>query len=157
MRNFYSRTNYVFYLFVAFILIFHSCTDDAEPESKSYNKVSQISAEFSKNLFDLLGESDLKEMIKYSVDIYNYKYPINYKGNTITASGLICVPLNEGHSFPVISFQRGTIVAHHEAPSLSYQTVQNMAIEAIASMGFVVVIPDEIGFGESSNLIKYSP
>jgi pimeloyl-ACP methyl ester carboxylesterase len=132
------------------VFILNSCTKDTDSQEKSYSKLTDISIATATGLFNLMGQPDLASLVNYPIDIYSYTYPMDYRGNSIMASGLICVPVSQGESFPVLSFQHGTIVAHSEAPSVAYTNLQNMAIEAIAGMGYVVVLPDEIGFGESS-------
>ncbi|MDA3892130.1 MAG: hypothetical protein PF517_10750 [Salinivirgaceae bacterium] len=138
---------------VFLILLNQSCLKDETEtsEKKNYTKVSEITIETSQDLFLALGQPLLGQSSAYGVDVYVYNYPINYKGSEIEASGLVCVPKAEGQEFPVLSFQHGTLVAHKEAPSVDYNGLMNRGVEAIASMGYVVVLPDEIGFGASSN------
>ncbi len=140
-----------FFLLYFVVVLIHSCKTDTEPEKKDYEKVHEISIETAQTIFTLMGQPQLFSDVKYQVDVYIFNYPMSYKGKQITASGLVCVPISTGESFPVISFQHGTITAHTEAPSVDYMNLQNLAVESIAGMGYVVIIPDEIGFGASSD------
>jgi pimeloyl-ACP methyl ester carboxylesterase len=91
-------------------------------------------------------------MVKYSVDIYTYNYQVTYKDRPLTLSGIICVPVSVGNEFPVLSFQNGTITANSEAPSILFNSLQSIAIEGLAGLGYIMVIPDKIGFGASAEV-----
>ncbi|MBM3421536.1 MAG: alpha/beta fold hydrolase, partial [Bacteroidetes bacterium] len=105
------------------------------------------------NLISLIGAASpevaaLTRHVRYDVDVYIITYRSTLYNDNITASGLVCVPVANG-AFPVLSFQNGTNTIHANAPSVnpadfSYQLIQN-----VASMGFVVIIPDYPGFGSS--------
>lgn len=133
-------------------ILFVGCTKDSEPEKKDYKKVLNLSLETIKPLFINAGQAQLAGLANYSVDIYTYNYSMNYKGKPIIESGVICVPISSGESFPVLSFQHGTITAKNEAPSLSYNSLQSISVESLAALGYIMVFPDEIGFGASSDL-----
>jgi len=96
------------------------------------------------------GQGSLSASIRYSVDVYKLIYPMEYQGKTINASGLVAVPISEGEKFPVLSFQHGTMVAKSEAPTVDILGAQAMSVSALAGAGYVVVVPDYIGFGESA-------
>lgn len=142
-------------LITIFTLLIVSCSkDDDEPaEVKNYKHVGTVSADLAKGLLIALEQIELSAQVKYDVDLYTYKYQTGFRGQEITASGLICVPISSGMKFPVLSFQHGTMVAHSEAPSVGFNEYQNKSIEIVASLGYVVVMPDLIGFGESSEYL----
>ena len=52
----------------------------------------------------------------------------------------------------MLSFQNGTNTLHAKAPSENYNDYLFQLIEAVASAGFVVVMPDYLGFGSSSTM-----
>jgi pimeloyl-ACP methyl ester carboxylesterase len=64
---------------------------------------------------------------------------------------LVCVPSTPG-DYPVLSFQNGTNTVNAYAPSESPLSYSYQLIETIASMGYVVVIADYPGFGESAQI-----
>ena len=76
----------------------------------------------------------------------------NWDGSAIQASGLLIVP-NTTTAVPMISQQHGTIFDDADAPSnfgpgseaYQYATI-------FSSVGYIMVCPDYIGFGESKNL-----
>lgn len=92
-------------------------------------------------------------LLKYDVDIYKVTYKTTYKGNSITASGLVALP-KTNDAVGMLSFQHGTISAHQDAPtSLSNDDEELYLYATVASVGFVGVVPDYIGFGESKNIL----
>lgn len=73
-------------------------------------------------------------------------------GNAVQASGLIAVPQKPvGTTTPILSFQHGTIFHNDEAPS----NYNNYAITGsmLASMDFIVILPDYLGYGDSGSLL----
>jgi pimeloyl-ACP methyl ester carboxylesterase len=73
------------------------------------------------------------------------------------ASGLVLFPNNED-SLTILSLQHGTILTQEEAPS-SYLPVGNMeaylagTLGASMEKGYLVVMPDYLGFGESDIML----
>ncbi len=69
------------------------------------------------------------------------------KQDHLLASGLIMIPQNLPGVLPWLSVQHGTLIGIGEAPTLK-------PLEGVwdASQGFVTVVPDYIGFGDSSAL-----
>jgi hypothetical protein len=94
----------------------------------------------------------IKQHASYSVQVFSITYTTHYKGNEIHASGLACIPLADG-KFPVISFQNGTNTLHANAPTEKPLDFNYLLLEAMASNGYIVLIPDYIGFGASSDLL----
>lgn len=91
--------------------------------------------------------------IKYGVDVYKVTYITQYKNEDILASGLVLMP-QTSDPLAILSFQHGTIAAHNEAPSETSTTAEIMKFySALATPGFVGVIPDYIGFGSSKQVL----
>lgn len=91
--------------------------------------------------------------LKYTVDLHRITYRTNYKGEEITASGLIAVPQTDDQ-LDVISIHHGTIGSDAEAPSNLPITDESVfLLQAVASAGFVAIAPDFIGFGSSSEIM----
>lgn len=88
-------------------------------------------------------------LIQNDISIYKIVYKTRVNNEDINASGLICVPANRG-DYPVISFQNGTNTMNANAPSESPQAYQLIGL--VASMGYIVVVADYPGFGESANV-----
>lgn len=88
-------------------------------------------------------------LFTYDVDIYKVVYKTTYLDAEINASGLILLPKTTA-PLPMISYQHGTIVQKSQAPSVqSTSSEEVISYAALASMGFITVVPDFIGFGES--------
>lgn len=85
------------------------------------------------------------------VNIYSVTYNTEFQGENIIASGLICAPTAPG-TYPILSFQNGTNTLHSSAPTADPQALGYQMIEYIASTGYVVVIPDYLGFGASKTM-----
>jgi len=87
--------------------------------------------------------------IKYGVSVYRMVYTTSYRGRDIKASGLVCVPQNMTTPAPLISAQHGTIFTQNEAPS-TFASLSGF--ELLAAGGYVVLVPDYIGFGASKDI-----
>ena len=94
----------------------------------------------------------IKDNAAYSVQVFSIKYKTHYKGEEITASGLACIPLSDG-KFPVISFQNGTNTFHGNAPTANPLNYNYLLLEAMVSNGYILLIPDYIGFGASADQV----
>lgn len=94
----------------------------------------------------------LNSTINYEVEVYRVTYKTHYKTEEITASGLICVP-NSDEAFPLISFQNGTNTLKANAPSVNPNDPAFLFLESFAGSGYIMVIPDYIGFGASSQYL----
>lgn len=146
---------------VLFLTIISSCTkDDQATTSYKYFVSKKFAIGYKKdnirNLIDLASVaipevSVLKPLIGSDINIYQVVYKTTVAGDDINASGLICVPVTPG-AYPVISFQNGTNTLNADAPSVYPTSLTYQLVEAIAALGYVVVIADYPGFGESSQI-----
>jgi pimeloyl-ACP methyl ester carboxylesterase len=69
-------------------------------------------------------------------------------GREVRASGLVGVPVKAlGARSPVLSYQHGTIFSNADAPSQN--AVPSEVAVVLASLGYIVVAPDYVGFGAS--------
>ena len=90
---------------------------------------------------------------RYGVGTYKVVYITeDTSGNLINASGVIALPAKStGALSPILGYQHPTIFLDNKAPS---NTASNDAYTYIAaSLGYIMVLPDYIGYGESSNQI----
>ena len=91
-------------------------------------------------------------VIKYNVEVYKLTYFTNYKGDKVTASGIVVIPVTSD-SLSMVSIHHGTIVALKDAPSVQPFFSEEIILSSIlASSGFISVFPDYLGFGSSSSL-----
>ncbi len=133
--------------------------DDDEPDTNYL-----VSYEMVRSMLPVLVESMFSELVKqypdmeqvsdrvsHGIIIYKITYKTTFNGEPKIASGLVSVPTGEG-SFPVISYQNGTNTLHSNAPSVNPNFELYVLLEAIASTGFVIALPDYLGFGSSDNM-----
>jgi pimeloyl-ACP methyl ester carboxylesterase len=138
-----------------------SCSRDGDPFADneyllSAEKVFTTQAASITTLLTLISSSEpeiaaLMDYVEHDVDVYRVTYSTMVYDQDIIASGLICVPATSG-SYPVLSFQNGTNTVHANAPSVNPSSFSYQLIENLASMGFIVLIPDYPGFGSSDDM-----
>ena len=89
---------------------------------------------------------------RYDVTSYRVTYTTTDKhGNELSASGLVSVPLKAaGQPSPVLSYQHATTFHDKEAPSNKVEAVEPPIV--LASLGYIVVSPDYVGFGASKGV-----
>ncbi|HET6559613.1 MAG TPA: lipase family protein, partial [Prolixibacteraceae bacterium] len=143
-------------------LFFSACSDSSDPESKSYtyyvsneSKAGVTAQDIRQKI--LLAQMLLPqvapfvELVKNDVDVQKIVYKTTFQNKSIKASGLVYLPKSPGN-YPVLSFQNGTTTERSKAPSVTGDSEMLFMLQCVASMGYIVVIPDYIGFGESSSL-----
>jgi pimeloyl-ACP methyl ester carboxylesterase len=105
------------------------------------------------------GLSRFAPLIRYDVRFVRIRYQTTYKGKRVTASGLLSYPLNSPPGYPVIVAQNGLILGNRQAPSafsISFakpETSRFVGYEFLATAGYLVIFPDWIGFGDSSEIL----
>lgn len=140
-------------------LVLGACKDLNEPEVKSYSyivshtSIAQVSVDeikfklaWAKSVFPDVGP--FAALVKTDIEVEKVIYTTTFLNKTINASGLVYMPKVAGN-YPVLCFQNGTITLQSQAPSMNSESGVLSILESVASMGFIVVIPDYIGFGES--------
>jgi len=87
---------------------------------------------------------------RYSVTSYRLEYlTTDADGKEVRASGMVSVPQKPaGSKSPVLSYQHGTIFRDAEAPSNN--AVASEVAVVLASLGYIVLAPDYVGFGASN-------
>lgn len=69
----------------------------------------------------------------------------------ITATGLVAVPDVAGASFPMVSYQHGTVYGREEVPSFPENSPETqLMIAQFAGQGYIVVGADYFGMGSST-------
>ena len=88
---------------------------------------------------------------RYDVASWRLTYLTTDKdGELTTASGLVSVPLKAGGAAsPVLSYQHATTFHDDQAPANKVEAVEPPAV--LASLGYIVVSPDYVGFGASKS------
>jgi pimeloyl-ACP methyl ester carboxylesterase len=153
---------YIFCAVIAFGLLSISCKKNNDLDSGtstsedeyyiSSTKLNTLTvSDITSKLNDLSSDVDISSLITIGVDVYKVVYKTTFKSNSINASGLVCFPKVAGN-YPVLSFQNGTNTLYSEAPSENPDADTMILLESMASLGYIVVIPDYIGFGESASI-----
>lgn len=156
MKNVFFRTAL---FLMGCILIVSSCSKDKETTGRYFvSKSLKVSypATYINTLIDGVSAYfpdavGLKQYVSGAVDVYKVVYKTTVNDESVNASGLICVPTAEGE-YPVLCFQNGTNTLDSDAPSVNFVNQSYQVIEMVASMGYIVLIPDYPGFGESSEI-----
>lgn len=152
---------------ISFLLIvaFTSCDllknkdDNNKPVDKylvSYELVKSYLPEFIQTVFtqftdDYPDMETIKSKAEYGVFIHKITYYTLFNGEAKKASGIVCSPIGDG-PFPILSYQNGTNTLHNNAPSVNPDNELYLLLEFVASTGFVVLIPDYLGFGDSQDM-----
>jgi pimeloyl-ACP methyl ester carboxylesterase len=140
---------------VLILSVITSCTKDDQKDDYNYFVSKNLVINFKKDNISasiaLPEVSGLKPLLSNDVNVYKIVYKTTINGDEVHASGLICVPVAAGE-YPVLSFQNGTNTVNTDAPSSSPTNLTYQLVEAVASMGYVVVIADYPGFGESAQI-----
>ncbi len=158
--------NYWFLGIILSFLLFSCESDNVKPfEEESQNKTFVSAKEvasysnFQVELLLLAAQNELGGQLELTgrnadgVKVYYVEYESKYIDNeTITLSGLVCIPDNSNKECKIISFQNGTMSLHSSAPSKQITHPEFLILQSLAGLGFVVVIPDYIGFGASEHL-----
>jgi len=86
---------------------------------------------------------------RYGVTSYRLEYlTADADGREVRASGLVSVPIKAaGAQSPVLSYQHGTLFKDAEAPGNN--AVASEVAVVLASLGYIVLAPDYVGFGAS--------
>jgi pimeloyl-ACP methyl ester carboxylesterase len=142
------------FIAISFSLVVFSCSEDEPNEKPVLIQSTKILSRSAGELRTFLAASgfSLRNELQYDVEIYKVTYRTLYKDEEITASGLVILP-ETTTSVGMVSFQHGTITAQSEAPTnLPLSHSQLILYAALGSAGFIGVVPDFIGFGESAEI-----
>lgn len=146
-------------LIIAALIGFAGCSDDSnspQPQEEQY----LVSAEFVYTttaqqlqlLAQLSGLPVNADEFVHDIEIYKVTYNTHYNTLPIVASGLVVLP-KTNQAVGMFSFHHGTITKYDEAPSnFSAGDYNTIAYAAMASVGFIGVIPDYLGFGSSTSV-----
>lgn len=148
------------FIFLLTIVLLNSCKTDPStpPENQflvEYTFVKELKKEDLVNAAaSVLGASgglDLTALLKSGAKAYRLTYKTkNTDGKEIIASGAVLIPTT---TTPVsmISYQHGTITTDAAAPSHFGSTSESGTLGAVfAGLGYIIVMPDYIGYGASS-------
>jgi alpha-beta hydrolase superfamily lysophospholipase len=151
------KSSYLALLTAGFLL---SCGDEpttgrgitpivTESHFISAELTSEIPIDMLKAFAQIAGQTEFVDLVKYSVKSYRLVYETTYNGKPVKASGVVYIPLGLTGKAPLISLQHGTTFLKSEAPSVSTDPT---GMEYFASAGYIAIMPDFIGYGESAQI-----
>lgn len=156
---------FIYTLLLGTLLSHTACKEDAaaatpadpvaeKPTAKDLYVSSELLLSVSQEMLQQLaasqGYSTYGGQLKYGISVYRLIYTTTYLGREIQASGLVCLPQHLTTPAPVVSAQHGTNFAHRDAPS-NFEGLSGF--ELFASAGYVMLVPDYIGFGASKHIL----
>jgi dienelactone hydrolase len=154
MKNLFKH----YFLFFAFLWVVSSCTKTTEPDPTPQNQFllsSTAVGEFTKEqLIQRAADPTLALFLRNGIKVYKLTYKTkNTDGKDITASGLVLYPSTSTAAMSMLSVQHGTITNDAEAPSyFANNSEANAAGSLLASLGYIIVYPDYIGYGASKDV-----
>ena len=161
MKNF-NLHRFYFLVFIVAGLFLNSCKKNDQPIQPDYQyffsnqlklTITSQEAKIRLTAFSLINpeSSTFGPKAVNDVEVHKITYKTSFKNSNIQASGLVCLPKTAG-DYPVLCFQNGTNTEHNAAPTENPKDDLYLMLESVASMGFIVVMPDYIGFGASAQL-----
>lgn len=151
-----------FFSLIAFL--FASCNKLDDEETPVSGNQYLVKADFQftipKTIIDLAivaGSFEYQELaeignfVQSGVEVYKITYKTTFEGETINASGVVAIPDVNG-DYPVLSYQNGTNTEHSYAPSVDLDNELFRILEMMGSTGFIISLPDYLGFGEADNM-----
>lgn len=159
MKNYIQKNSFLLILVLAGLFL-NSCDKNNDPVTQNYeflfsndHKFDITTTQAKANLLtfqSVIPESSLLgAIVQHDVEVHKLTYKTRFQDKNIQASGLVCLPKTAGN-YPVLCFQNGTNTEHSKAPTEDPKNELFSIMESVASMGFIVVMPDYIGFGASS-------
>jgi pimeloyl-ACP methyl ester carboxylesterase len=148
-------------LFFLLLIGFVSACSSSDDQPNSSEEKFLVNAEFVYSstaqqiqlLAQISGIGINQDEFQHDVEIYKVTYNTSYKGSSLTGSGLISLPKTT-QEVGMLSFQHGTLTNRAEAPSnFSASNPNTLLYAAMASAGFIGVVPDYLGFGASSSML----
>ena len=118
----------------------------------------ELLGEFSQDALRLaIAFTDYKEhqsRIQHGIQVFRVSYNTHFKGASVRASALVCLPDTTNEHTPLLMGMHGTLTEHSKAPSAFNLSQQHInGFEFFAALGFITMIPDYLGFGDSRSLV----
>lgn len=155
-----------FLIIIVALFLFSACNlfdnenDVPKPEDKylvSYELQKAYLPTLIKSVLEVVAKDypefqNISANIEHAISIYKISYITKFNGEEIIASGLVAIPNTKDVTFPLLSYQNGTNTLNSNAPSVNPDYELYMLLEFVASTGFVISMPDYLGFGESKEM-----
>jgi pimeloyl-ACP methyl ester carboxylesterase len=93
--------------------------------------------------------------VRYNVQNYKITYTTEDAfGQPDTATGLLCLPLQEDLVLPIVVYNHGTVGAANLAPSV-IGVQERFILQGFAGSGYIAMAPDYLGLGDSEGIHPY--
>lgn len=126
-------------------------------EPSTFESLIPIFINLASENFPIPNDSILKLLdAKYSVDLYKILYQCEHPvhGN-VQASGAVVIPqVEEGLELPMAIYQHGTTFNQDSVPS--YQSLEHYLGAVFSTSGYISLMPDYLGLGDSPHMHPYS-
>ena len=155
-----KRTNTILFLILIYMISFNACLQ-SENENRERGDI------ISSNLINTYSIAEIRQLwsnlgiehvigLRYPADAIRIVYQtVDVNGNPVQASGALMVP-GSNLSFPLLSLQHGTESKRNLVASESpLNSVEGIAGLYISSLGYLICIPDYLGFGISTLMHPY--
>lgn len=133
-------------------------TDNASTERGTIIQNTSLGQLSSNEINQMLAAANaaVPLQLTYNVDVFSMNYyTVDRNGDPVIVSGAILIPVGL-NGLPMVSIQHGTQSKSDLVASVSPANSSEGNIGLImASMGYLVVIPDYLGFGVSSGIHPY--
>lgn len=106
-----------------------------------------VSTATLKSIYEKNGVQNPDSFIKYPVSFHRLVYTTTFKGQQISASGAIVIPICPQIAPGIVSFQHGTMFADSDTPSDANSDELPFFNE------YILFIPDYIGYGASKDIV----
>ncbi|WP_238805977.1 alpha/beta hydrolase family protein [Emticicia aquatica] len=157
------KTSFFKYFIISFTLVIvtWSCsktTTENDPQPVVLVSSTLVKELTKEQLITTLGSSlgsQASLFIRSGVKQYKIVYKTkNTDGTEIQASGALIIPSSSvfPDPLPLVSYQHGTIFDDKQAPSYFTADGEGTIASVLATIGYIVVAPDYIGYGSSNNL-----
>lgn len=153
--SFAYTLKYALFLFIGTVL-FASCAKNNEdlPAPQYFISATPLGEISKANVDRRLGANPLvSSLTKYAFKAYRIVYKTkDLDNNEIQASGAVLIPITS-EKLAIASYQHGTIRSDSEAPSnFAENSEAGLLGSLIASIGYVVSMPDYLGYGASKQI-----
>ncbi len=88
--------------------------------------------------------------VRQGAQLYRVTYWTVLKGQPVVASGLVSVPMGGANIRGVVLYAHGTTMTRSQSPSQAGRADGNEETAIFAGNGYLVVLPDYIGLGQST-------
>ena len=151
----------IFWLLLVLIVLYGCSEDDPLPADPlvedeffvSSEELLTLSVSEIQTVMQLTGFGEFVELVENGFTVHRVVYNTTFREADITASGLVVIPDGITGPFPLLSAHHGTIFSHDEAPSEFSLSNGLTGFELFSAAGFVSIIPDYLGYGESKEIL----